>query len=229
MTLALLALGLACLPLAAQSIEEAARQKRSGIEALSAGNVEQAEVALRKACDLSPADEEACYYFARTLHVRGNYEAAREPFEKALRAASKATRPRVHRAIALNFMALGMAAEAEGHFLQAIQLNGGAVAGTEDPQVDYGAFLFRQGRTDEALRPLEQAVRDVPASPKANTEWGRVLLHVGRLEQAVSALEKAVSFDPKNAGAHLLLGRAYMRLGRTSDGERELKLGAGGR
>src|SRR6476619_7001639 len=85
MALALLVLGLLCLPLAAQNPEEAARQKRSGIAALSAGNVEQAEAALRKACDLSPADEEACYYFARTLHVRGNYEAAREPFDKALR------------------------------------------------------------------------------------------------------------------------------------------------
>jgi len=229
MMFVLLALVACGLPLLAQGMEEAARLKRLGLDAMSAGNLEQAEPALRKACELAPSDEDVCYYLARNLHVRGNYEAAREPFDIALRAAPKGMLPRVHRAIALNFMALGMAPDAERHFLKAIQLNVRQAAGSEDPRVDYGAFLFRQGRTEEALVPLEQAVREVPTSPKANTEWGRVLLHLGRLEQAVGCLEKAVKLDPKSSNAHLLLGRAYLRLGRTTEGEREMQLGVGKR
>ena len=136
--------------------------------------------------------------------------------------------PRVHRAIALNFAALGLPAEAERHFVSAIKLNGRAAGEGEDPRVDYGAFLFRQGRTEEALRPIEQAARDVPTSARANMEWGRVLLHLEKLEEAAACLEKAVALEPGNWNARLLLGHAYLRLGRTSEGEREVRLGQEG-
>src|SRR6266566_6144906 len=91
-----------------------------------------------------------------------------------------------------------------------------------------GAFLFRQGRTEEALRPLEQAARDVHSSGRANMEWGRVLLHVNKLNEAAACLEKAVALEPGNSNAHLLLGQAYLRLGRTSQGETEMRLGQEG-
>ncbi|MGH9657075.1 MAG: tetratricopeptide repeat protein, partial [Bryobacteraceae bacterium] len=168
------------------------------------------------------------YYFARDLHALGRYEAAREPFEKALRAASKPILPKVHRAIALNFAALGAPAEAEPHFVEAVRLTGRGAGKEGDPRVDYGAFLFRQGRTEEALRPLEQAARDVPSSARANAEWGRVLLQLGRLDLAAACLEKAVALEPGNWSVRLLLGRAYLRLGRTNEGEREIRLGQEG-
>jgi Tfp pilus assembly protein PilF len=98
----------------------------------------------------------------------------------------------------------------------------------EDPKVDFGAFLFRQGRTEEALGPLEKAVQEAPASSRANTELGRVLLHTGKLEAAAARLERAVASDPGNWNAHLLLGSAFLRLGRTEDGEREMRLGQEG-
>ena len=127
--------------------------------------------------------------------------------------------------MALNFYALEMPADAERHFVKAIQLNGRAETKGEDPRIDYGAFLFRQGRTEEALGPLEQAARDAPSSARANTELGRVLLHLGRLAAAAARLEKAVAVEPANWNSRLLLGRAYLRLGRTDDGEREMRLG----
>jgi Flp pilus assembly protein TadD len=202
--------------------------KTLGLATMSVGDLDGALPALGKACDLAPQDEDACYYLARDLHALGRYEAACEPFEKALRAAPKVNLPKVHRAIALNFSALGMTADAEQHFLKAIQLNGRAARDGEDPRVDYGAFLFRQGRTEEALRPLDQAVHDAPSSPRANLERGRVLLHLEKMNDAVACLEKAVALEPANWNAHLLLGRAYLRLGRTSDGEREMRLGQEG-
>lgn len=202
--------------------------KTLGLASTSSGHLEGAIQALGKACELAPNDEDTCYYFARNLHGAGRYELAREPFEKALRAAPKQMLPRVHRAAALNFYALGMAAEAELHFVKAVQLNGRAGGDGEDPRIDYGAFLFRQGRTEEALSPLEQAARDAPSSVRANTEWGRVLLHLGRLEAAAACLEKAVALEPGNWNARLLLGRAYLRLGRTDEGQREMRLGQEG-
>jgi Tfp pilus assembly protein PilF len=199
--------------------------KLLGLATTSSGDLDAAIGAFRKACDLAPKDEEACYYFARNLYAQGHYEAARVPFDKALEAAPAAMLAKVHRAIALNFAALGQPDEAERHFLEAIQSAGRAPRDSEDPRVDYGAFLFRQGRTDAALAPLQQAVKDSPASPRANLELGRVLLHLDKTEAAVASLEKAVELAPSDSNAHLLLGRAYLKLGKTAEGERELRLG----
>jgi gluconolactonase len=196
--------------------------------AASSSDLNAAATALGKACDLAPGDEEACYFYARNLYALGHYQAARDPFEKALRASPPAMAAKVHRAVALNFAAMGSGAEAEQHFVKAIQLAGRKPGGTEDPRVDYGAFLFRQGRTADALQPLEQAVRDVPSSARANLELGRVLLHLNQVEAAAARLEKSVEIAPRDFNAHLLLGRAYLRLGRTSEGEKEIQLGRDG-
>jgi Flp pilus assembly protein TadD len=202
--------------------------KTLGLVTTSAGDLAGAEGALRRACELAPADDEACYYFARNLFALGHYKAARTPFEQALRAAAKSSLARVHRAIALNYVALGSSGEAEQHFVKAIELAGRAPRGAEDPRVDYGAFLFRQGRTAEALRALQPAAQEPPPSARANLELGRVMLHAGRLPEAAACLEKALQLEPGNVNAHLLLGRAYLMLGRTSEGEREMRLGQEG-
>jgi tetratricopeptide (TPR) repeat protein len=198
--------------------------KTLGLVTMSNGDLNGALPALGKACELDENDEEGCYFLARNLHALGRYESARDAFEKTLRAAPKPMLSKVHRAIALNFVALFLPAEAERHFVKAIQLAGPSRNG-EDPRVDYGAFLFRQGRTQEALPPLEQAVRDAPSSARANMEWGRVLLHLNRTNEAAACLEKTVGLEPDNWSAHLLLGQAYLRLGRTSQGETEMRLG----
>jgi Flp pilus assembly protein TadD len=211
---------------AALSPKESQAWKMLGLASTSDGDLDGAAAALGKACELAPDDEEACYFLARNLHARGRYEAARVPFEKALQAAPPSMLAKVHRAIALNFAAIGASAEAEQHFVKAIQL-AGRTPQTEDPRVDYGAFLFRQGRTEEALRPLQQAAQDAP-SARANLELGRVLLHLNKLDEATARLEKAVALEPGNFNAHLLLGRVYLRLGRIAEGEREMRLGQEG-
>ena len=199
--------------------------KMLGIVTMSSGDLNGALPALDKACEIAENDEEACYFLARTLHTLGRYESARSPFEKALRAAPKQMLAKVHRAVALNFVALFLPLQAEQHFVKAIQTADKTSREGEDPRVDYGAFLFRQGRTAEALRPLEQAARDAPASPRANMELGRVLLHLDKTSEAATCLEKVVTLEPGNGNAHLLLGQVYLRLGKTSQGEREMRLG----
>jgi gluconolactonase len=208
--------------------EDAGTWKLLGLAASSSGDLDAGANAFREACELAPRDEDACYYLARNLFALGHYEAARVPFEKALQAAPRVMQAKVHRAVALNCAAMGATAEAEQHFLKAIQQAGGPTRETEDPRVDYGAFLFRQGRTEAALGPLQQAVKEAPASARGHLELGRVLLHLEKLDAAAASLERAVRLEPANFNAHLLLGRAYLRLGRTIEGERETRLGQEG-
>jgi tetratricopeptide (TPR) repeat protein len=207
-----------------QAPSNAAEWKRLGLGLASEKKFVAAVDPLAKACELDPKDEEACYYFAQTLHALGRWEEALVPFEKALRAVPQRMLARVHRAVALNFMALGRTVEAEQNFKAAIAMRKGSESLPEDPRVDYGAFLFRQGRTDEALQLLREAVRAAPRSARAQAELGRVLLHTGKPDAAVECLEKAIELDPRTPSIRLLLGRAYLQTGRVEEGQRQLQI-----
>jgi tetratricopeptide (TPR) repeat protein len=207
---------------------DASALKREGLALASERKLTAAVQLLNRACELDPKDEESCYYLGRTLNALGLWEEARAPFEKALRAAPQRMLARVHRAVALNYMAVGLASEAERNFKAAIATRKDAESLAEDPRIDYGAFLFRQGRTDEALQFLREAVRAAPKTARAQAELGRVLLHSGKSGDAVENLEKAVAIDPRSPSIRLLLGRAYLQSGRVEDGQRQLQLASKG-
>lgn len=198
--------------------------KRQGLALAADKKLAAAVPPLTKACDLDPRDEESCYYLARTLNALGRWDEARAPFEKALRVSPKPMLARVHRAVALNFMALGRTAEAEQHFREALAKMSDADSLPEDPRVDYGAFLFRQGRTNEALQLLQQAVKAAPSSARAHGELGRVLLHSGKADVAVVHFEKALELDGRASSLRLLLGRAYLQAGRVEEGQKQLQM-----
>jgi Tfp pilus assembly protein PilF len=211
-----------------QTQPNAPEWKRLGLALAAEKKLAAAVAPLTKACELDPKDEEACYYFARTLHALGRWDEARVPFERALRAAPQRMLARVHRAVALNFMALGRTVEAEQNFKEAIAMRKDAESLPEDPRVDYGAFLFRQGRTDEALQLLRETVRDAPTSARAHAELGRVLLHSGKPDAAVERLEKAIELDARAPSIRLLLGSAYLQMGRVEEGQQQLQLANNG-
>ena len=203
----------------------AAGWKELGVSLLARRNSEGALAAFSKACELDPNDEDACYYLGRQLFSLGRHEEAIAPFEAAVRAAPRQKLTRTHRAAALNMVGQGWAQEGERHFREAIKPNRGPDEVRADAYTDYGAFLFRQGRTGEALATLEQAVKIHPGSARAYTQLGRVLLHLEKPREAAQALEVAVKLDNGQSGARLLLGRAYLMLGRNEEGERQLLLG----
>ena len=112
---------------------DASEWKRLGLALAAEKKITAAVGPLTKACELDPKDEEACYYFARMLHALGRWDEACAPFEKALRAAPKRMLARVHRAVALNFMALGHTVEAEQHFKAAIAMRKDAEVAARGP------------------------------------------------------------------------------------------------
>ncbi len=190
--------------------------RRIGLAHISANRLAEAEPALLRACQLEQPPVDSCYFLARNRHALGQFERAREAFDLALAAPSA----RVHRAAGLNYLALGRDADAELHLRRAVAI--GPLT-PDDPRVDLGAFLFRQGRLPEAATLLKQAAK--ADSPRAHLELGRVLLQQGNLELAAYHLEQAARRNPADPNAHLLLARAYQRLGRDADAARELALG----
>jgi Flp pilus assembly protein TadD len=202
--------------------------KALGAVYAAGGELRLAVVPFQKACELNPQEEDACYYLGRSLFGLNRYDAALPAFQKALHAAPEHSLWRVHRGLALVFDSLRRPEDAERHYVKAVQLNRGRAGPDEDPRIDLGIFLFRQGRTEESLRPLEEAVRASPSATRVRSQLGRSLLQLNQLETAIEHLEKAIQLDAEDWPTHLLLGKAYFRLGRIAEGERHTRTGEKG-
>lgn len=197
--------------------------KSLGVIHAAQGNFKPAEGPLRTACQLDPRDKDACYYLGLASYNLGQYESALDAYTKALRSTSPIGR--VHSGMGLVLEALGRSADAERELREALKSGNGQSVPGFDPEVELGAFLFRQGRLEEALRILNEAAKSRPDSARAHFELARTLVQFGRLDDAASHLEKAVASDPSDAAVHLLLGRVYYRLGRDVDGDHHTRTG----
>ena len=75
----------------------------------------------------------------------------------------------------------------------------------------YGAYLAREGMSEEALVEIEAAVALAPEDPETLTEWGVALALAGR------AFNQACDADPEDGWARALVGLTLVSLGRTAD------------
>jgi Flp pilus assembly protein TadD len=182
-----------------------------------------AEAPFHRACTLNPALPDACLYYGRILYLEDRFDDALPVLQNA--AAREPKNPEIYRIEALCLEAMGRAQDAEEQFRRAVGL-AQQVKAAEDPAVDYGVFLYRAGRTEEALGPLQAAVDRDAKSARAQLELGCALLALGRAEDAAWHLERAVALNPAAPRAHLLLGKAYQRLGKIDAAQRELAQGS---
>jgi len=201
--------------------------KTYGVALAAQEDYRNAEPPLREACRLAPRDPDACYYLGRALYATDRYEDSIAAMRKA-----EGVYPRPWRAeLALGqaHEALGQAKEAEKRFLAAVRRSPPAPVASDfdNPQVDYGLFLYRQGRLEEALQQYEEGMKRAPGSARARYQLGRALMQAGRMEEALKRLHEAIELEPGNREAQLALSKAYFRMGRKEEGERHSRLAAG--
>jgi protein O-GlcNAc transferase len=194
--------------------------KALGVVHAAQGDYEASEKPFRNACELAPALPDACHYYGRTLYLLNRFQPALNVLRNALK--TDPENAQVHRLIALCLEALGDVSAAGAEFQTAIRLDRGSPPNS-DPAIDYGVYLYRQGRSAEALGPLERALVRHPDSARANLELGCVLLALDRLSDAEKRLERAIALDPQSSRAHLLLGKVYQRLGKTEAAAEQLR------
>ncbi len=85
------------------------------------------------------------------------------------------------------------------------------VESSRQPWAD-GCRLYEEGRFDEALESLRNAVRQAPERAGRHELLGRCALRTGDPQLAVDELERAVELDPTRRRAWSGLGRAYLAL-----------------
>jgi tetratricopeptide (TPR) repeat protein len=134
---------------ASEKPDSARAWKWLGMSYIAEEKYEPAEEPCRKACDLDPREENACYYLGRVDFTLGRFDKSLEAYRKAL--ANGGDRGRATLGLALAYEAMSNPHEAERYYKDAIE------AGATRAKVDYGLFLFKQGRGAESLKTLRQA------------------------------------------------------------------------
>jgi tetratricopeptide (TPR) repeat protein len=112
-------------------------------------NFALAEPQFRRACELDPREDLACYYLGRTDYTLSRFEQSRAAFEIALRYQPESHR--VKHGLGLALEGLGRIGEAERYLREA--------AAGGDPRIlsDYGQFLMRQGNLRESIAVLKRS------------------------------------------------------------------------
>ena len=197
--------------------------KALGVVYASRGEFERAETPFRNACERQPSLPDACLYYGRTLYLLNRFQPAIDVLRRTIQ--KERENGEAYRLLALSLEALGQAAEAGDAFRRAVRLNRGA-APNEDPGIDYAVFLFRQGRAEDAIDPLEGTLKRHPDAARAHLELGCIQLALDHLEEAAAHLERALALDPRSGRAHLLLGKVYLRQGKPQAAEEHLRQGS---
>ena len=66
--------------------------------------------------------------------------------------------------------------------------------------VEYGSFLFRQGRTRDAIAPWQRATVLEPDNPSAFNNLGAAYLFTGDFEKAADAFSRSLAIEPTRSG-----------------------------
>jgi len=88
--------------------------------------------------------------------------------------------------------------------------------GARDPAALANAYL-EAGRTNEAAREIELAVRTRPEDPALRLEAARILARADKLDRAIEHLEAALQMAPADAEISIQLGTLEQRRGNLPD------------
>lgn len=203
------------------------------------GDAGSAERHLREALKGAPGDLKAAGILARLQRLQADAAGAEQTLRSLVEKAPKS--PEAHLQLAEFYLTANRLAEAEKEIQVALSLDQRnaramlalaavyALQGRQsemealyqkvsrlgDPKLRhlYGAFLFSQGRREEAIREFQQAVRDNPGDRDARSRLVAAYLITNRPEDAKRVLTAALAKNPRDVDALLQHSELDLRAG----------------
>ena len=92
-----------------------------------------------------------------------------------------------------------------------------------DPEskVRLARSYYNGGKTGEAMRVLEEGLKEFPDNVPIRNYYGQLSFMTGNLERAEEALLEVLRLNPFMTDAHNTLGAVYQEMGRYNDAEKE--------
>lgn len=165
---------------------------------------------LEKAVALDGHNKDAWYYLGRAYYTKSRLIEARNAFLTVLDLDPRDAKAENN--LGLIFESRGQPEAAIEAYRKAISWQEQSLQPSEQPYVNLGNLLMEQGRTAEAIEPLEKAVALAPDNAFCHMTLGVYYRKINQLDSARRELERATQLDPENAVAHYQLGRAYKEL-----------------
>jgi tetratricopeptide (TPR) repeat protein len=161
----------------------------------------------------------ATYFLGWDCRERGQYERALALLRQAQ---EMAPRPEAHLASELAMVedALALTEEADRDFRRALELN----PDLPHTLVNYGAFVARRGRLEEAVALYGRALQLRPDYPSALNNLATALARLGRMTEAERAATAAVAAAPTQPQVRSNRGFILMQLGRAEEAERDCRM-----
>jgi tetratricopeptide (TPR) repeat protein len=165
---------------------------------------------LEKAVELDRTNKNAWYYLGRAYYTRFRLIEARKAFLAVLDLDPRDAKAENN--LGLIFESDAQPSAAMEAYRQAITWQEQNPHPSEQPYVNLGNLLMQQGRTTEAIGPLEKAVALGPDNALCRLTLGVAYLRSGQMRDAQRELERATELEPSNAVAHYQLGRLYKEI-----------------
>lgn len=185
-----------------------------GVSLFNGGKFEDSEKAFQKALEISPS--------AGLYSNLGVVRQCLQSWNEAFASYQKAQELSPEDPTPLYNMAVGKAAQGRGE--EALALCARLLEkapGNAGGHLLRGVFLFRLGKTREALDELREAVRLASDSYEANYDLGIALLSSGKSDEAQVAFQRAVELKPGFLEGHLALGQLFGDSGRYEEAQNE--------
>ncbi|MGC2639523.1 MAG: tetratricopeptide repeat protein [Acidobacteriaceae bacterium] len=166
-----------------------------------------------------PDNELYWYYLGRTRYAENHFQEAIHAFNQCLTLTPHDLRAEYN--LGLAYAGLGRNDEAAAAYRTAIAWDQDSAAKDPQPYLDLGTLLLDEGKPDEALPALQQAVALDPQNPRAHEQLGQTWEQLKNLSQADTEMHAAVKLAPDVASLHFELGRILQREGLTANARAE--------
>jgi Flp pilus assembly protein TadD len=186
------------------------------------GDTTSAEHWIRVALGMNDRDPESWYELGRIQYTQQHFQEAVDCFQRVLVLAPESVKAENN--LGLAYEGLNRNEAAVAAYRQAIAWQQRAPRPSEQPLINLGIMLVHQGKLDDALLLLVQAVTIAPRDLRGREELGHLCLQMKRLDQAQDQLQVAAALEPDKASIHFLLGRVYHLEGKESKAKEEFAL-----